>query len=178
MVTPCPPARGRLLLGCLLALCVCWAFCSPLSSLARAEGPSACPEGVLDASELGQPEYEVRELRSDLRSVCAVLAGRLDQSLTQGKALEVALANLDADVRQLHEDVTVKGGLPVNVAGQLSTFDVAAPEGVEVSNPPDVASVKAAVDQNSETFDSNAWGITGLLVGLGALAWIYKLVRP
>lgn len=133
---------------------------------------------MLDASELGQPEYEVREGRNDLRASCLALSERLDGALAQLKALEAAVGTLDGDVVTLHEDLTAKGGVPVDVVAQASSVSVVAPEGVEVTNPPDVASVTSAVQDSSETFDSNAWAIAGLLVGFGVLAWVYKLVRP
>jgi hypothetical protein len=106
------------------------------------------------------------------------LAERVDKVTGELEGLEAGVANLDTDVQLLHEDLSSKTGVPVSFIGQTADVEIVAPGGVEVSNPPDLATVKAAVDQNSETFDSNAWAIAGLFVGLGALAWIWKLVRP
>jgi hypothetical protein len=183
MVGASAPARGWVLLGCLSALCFCWAslFLGCLPAVAGAEGPPPpCPGPALEIpEELGQPEREVRGLRNDLREACAALDGRLSQLLESlgkgnviGEVLEVRLA-------QLHTDLTGEEGLPIRFLGQAGPVETKVGEGsVAVTNPTDVSGVEAAVDDNSQTFVSNTWAIFGLVLGFALLAVLFKLVRP
>lgn len=184
------PARGWVLPGCLFALCFCWAVVvdGALPALARAEGPPPpCPGPVLEISEeMPQPDREVRGLRNDLREACATLDGRLAEAVdvlgqvhSQLEALHGITANLQTvQQQQVEVDEESRGHLK-DAADRLgATLVVESPGGVEVSNPTDVAGVEAAVQQDSETFNSTSWAIFGLIVGFGALAVVYKLVRP
>jgi hypothetical protein len=183
MVGATAPSRGWVLPGCLSALCFCWAFLGlcGLPSLASAEGPlPPCPGPALEIEEeMPQPEREVRGLRNDVREACATLDARLVQLLEAvgkgnviGEVLEVKLA-------QLHTDLSPESGLAIRFLGQAGPVETKVAEGtVAVSNPTDVAGVEAAVQDNSETFNSTTWAIFGMVVGFALLAVIFKLVRP
>lgn len=77
---------------------------------------------------------------------------------------------------QLHSDLTGAGvviaSLPELEEGEneLGT--------VTVANPPNVAEVTAAVNSDTETFNASTWAIFGMVVGFGALVFVWKLVRP
>lgn len=143
-------------------------------------------------SEMAQPEREVRELRNDLASFCAVVKEgqestdvALAESLSELKAvashtsgLPALLTQLDLDLVQLHQDATAAGGVPVSIAGQSAPVGVEAPEGFEVSNPPNVAAVQAAVKEGTETANQNVWAALGMIAGAIGIAFIWRLVRP
>jgi hypothetical protein len=178
-----PALRGWVLLGCLSALCFCWACLAlcDLPSLASAEGPPPpCPGPVLEIEEeMPQPDREVRGLRNDLRESCTALDGRLQQLLDALGKGNAAAEVLEVKLAQLHADLTGEAGLPVRVEGQAGPIATTVGEGtVAVSNPTDVAGLEAAQHETSETFDSNLWAVFGMVVGFGALAVIWKLVRP
>lgn len=137
---------------------------------------------------------ELRELRRELAADCTAMDGRLDalahrswwvvaelatlrESLS-GVATDASVSTLSGDLQTLHSDLTAEGGVPVLVEGQGGSIDVGVPAGVEVTNPPDLEGVQAAVVDGSETNNQNLWAIAGLFVGFGLLAVLYKLVRP
>ena len=128
---------------------------------------------------MAQPQREVRGLRNDLRESCAAVDGRL---LVVLEALEKGLVGGEVReelLRQLDRDVTPEAGVPTRIVGQSGPVETKVAEGtVTVANPTDVTPVKAAVEDNSETFNSSAWAIAGLFVGFGLLVVIWKLVRP
>lgn len=178
-----PALRGWVLLGCLSALCFCWACLAlcDLPSLASADGPPPpCPGPVLEIEEeMPQPERETRGLRNDLRETCLALDGRLQQLLeaigkgnTTAEMLEVKLA-------ELHADLTPEGGLPARIVSQAGPVATTVGEGtVAVSNPTDVSGLEAAQHESSETFDTNLWAVFGMVVGFAVLGVFWKLVRP
>jgi hypothetical protein len=139
---------------------------------------------------MSQPEREVRALRNDLALSCSAVRDRLDQVVAavqaQTKALEPVVAQtapvaarlvaIDEAVAQLHSDLVAESGVGVQVLGQ--PVQVEAPSGVAVTNQPDVASVQASVQQGTETANSTAWGILGVLVGFALLVFVFKVVRP
>ena len=93
-------------------------------------------------------------------------------------ATSAGLLNVDQALTQLHDDLTVAGGLGVSIAGQANPLDVTAPAGVEVTNPTEVEGVQAAVVEGTETANQNLWAILGVLVGFGVLVWFFRMVRP
>lgn len=134
---------------------------------------------MLEAEGVGQPEYEVRELRNDLRAACKALSDRADEVASHTAGLSSQLTTLDEDLVELHEDLTAKGGLAVAVQSLPELPAGAAAIGtVEVTKAPPDTFVQAAVNQDTETMNSAAWGIAGLFVGFLVLAVFWKLVRP
>ena len=183
MVSASPASRGWGLHGCLSALCFCWAvvFSCGLPSLASAEGPPPpCPGPLLEIEEeMPQPEREVRGLRNDVREACSTLDARLVQLLEALGKGNVLAEVLEKQLAEIHADLTPEKGLRTTVVGQAAPLEAKVVEGsVSVANPTDVTGVQAAVEDNSETFNSNAWAIAGLFVGFGLLVVIWKLVRP
>ncbi len=181
MVTTPSVGRCRVLRRGFSLLCFVWAglaLCG-LPSLASAEPLAACPGSALEIEEeMPQPEREVRGLRNDLRDSCAALSDRLDQVSARLQSIETAEGNVLTALDQVHDDLNLPGGLPTRFVGQDSSFEAVLPDGVEVTNPPDVGSVQAAVDAGTETSNQNAWAILGVALGFGVLVWLYKVVRP
>jgi hypothetical protein len=207
MVRKAPACRRSRLDGCLRYCVWFWAclwviaLSAPLE--ARADPPvyappadvatepalgalRTCPVGGLEPYE-GEDDAasELRSLRDEQAEVCHALVDRQDavvrrlwwivaeQLAEHGKAtisnerLAAVVEALAGSLKTELQGIDVEHPLPVSAEGS-----------VEVTNPPDVAAVKAAVVDNSETFVSNVWGLAGLFVGLGALVWLFKLVRP
>jgi hypothetical protein len=126
-----------------------------------------------------QPEREVRELRNDLRSVCAVERAQAAEVLLLLEALVKGQGQAHEDSEQLHADLTPKGGLPTALSSQAQPVQVSAPEGgLPVSSPDETAELSAAVLQDSETQNSNVWAIAGLLTGFGFLWVLRKVALP
>jgi hypothetical protein len=113
----------------------------------------------------------VAELRNELQLVCGADTAREDRIET---AVGVAVEHLNA----IEHAIEVEGGLPVKVVGQAGDVTVAAPGGIEVTNPPDVASVRAAVDAGTETANQNMWALAGIFLGGVLLGWVFRMVRP
>jgi hypothetical protein len=131
---------------------------------------------------------ELRELRREVVTSCEATADRLATTnerlwwvvsevafLRQEMPAAADLVAVKEKLNDLATAVEVAGGLRVEVAGQAGPLDVSS---VEVSNQPDLAPVKAAVDTGTETANQNLWAALGLLCAVLLLAVLFKIWRP
>ena len=137
---------------------------------------------------------ELRELRRDLAATCVAVAQRVDEAnhrlwwsvsetaalrdQASGFATDAQLLNVVQGLEAIEQDlVPLEGAFPVEIAGQAKDLQVIAPTGVEVSNPPDVAAVQAAVLQGTETGNQNLWSLAGLAAGGVLLVVFWRIAR-
>lgn len=170
-----------------IVLAVAVVLGAPLAGLAAAQNddppqeqepeqpaPACLDPEALDASGLSQPEREVRELRAELRALCAVLAhelGRVDAALRHDERGLGAVREAVADVGAAVRDVQKRLDSPVDVT---PTVGVAESEPLQVSD----AGVAAEAGEGFAALHSGLWFLGGLLASaLGAYA-LYRLVMP
>jgi hypothetical protein len=134
---------------------------------------------------MAQPEREVRGLRNDLRVSCEALYGRVggvSAQLAEVVDADGHLLEALQDVRGGEDDLVAAlapvGGLGVRLLGQVSPLETLPTEGSQSESDDSFASLEAAVVSNTETANSDMWGIAGFFVGIFALFGVYKLVRP
>lgn len=150
---------------------------------------AACPSAP-EASESEDPVVvELRDLRREQAASCAAVSARLDDARSRlwwivselvhtrelGPTEATAVASKEL-LQAVKGSLTAEGGQPVSFPEPVEV--ASSPGGLQVANPTDVTGVEAAVRDNSETFDSNAWAIFGVVAGFALLAFIWKLVRP
>jgi len=184
MVCPSPALGGWSVLGRLFALCICWAVFSlgSLPALAHADEPACFGSALEIPEEMPQPEREIRGLRNDLREACTAQREQLERAVTVLEGVNNDADEIRDAVKQLHDDLTPGGGVPVSIAGQTGAVEVfesgeggGPAENVHVNN---LGGVEEAVVSDSETVNQALWGIAGLFVGFLLLGVIYKVVRP
>jgi hypothetical protein len=83
-----------------------------------------------------------------------------------------------AAIDELAEQLDQVEGSPVRIVGSeavVETRDSAPTEGATEAN---FEGLEAAVVADTETNNSNLWGLAGLFVGFGTLMVLYRVVRP